>query len=557
VKDKEGKVYEVKKKEGSENAVVLSSANVSAIGKLPSYIGWAFHNEEHKGYFCNSQNIAEDAKILVALKNNVPNLWSYASSCDITVIDSISVDWYNAKLDTTGVTLDRLKFQTESFYVRLNGEKRDINKYIKVSDLKEENNTCELVVEESGSKKTKVIALFNLTTKAKASATDLRMEVEREIPGNPHRKDTYIERGGIASNNDMPLKSGSTLNFRVLNIKSPGDTIVYSNDSTQWFVNKVNIYTGSRFVHKVDPNESWIKAVMQNGDTMSVNLLPDPEIIVDGRIKLNYSAVRTNRSDTITARNYFNTALPRCKQKDVGAFINSAPHEIVVNVNRANAVDGIIHQGDASDGASIKPESYNILELANIQKDRDGAINNARIVSKLNDKDKDLVNKSILDGRANQQTEVLLLRIGRLSVANRNSLQTMINQKTENSAFMDTIRYEITKEDNISEWMTFHNNSPIGVNINIDDGRGGTIVQTEFTRLMAHELLHHWWTYFNEFDKLKWHVIRDKVNIYGYQLSDGLSTGSPADSNQGCSMGAGHERHNPEHAKVCTDQNNY
>ncbi len=74
---------------------------------------------------------------------------------------------------------------------------------------------------------------------------------------------------------------------------------------------------------------------------------------------------------------------------------------------------------------------------------------------------------------------------------------------------------------------------------------------------MAHELLHHWWSRFREFDKLKWKVIRDKISAYGYRLSDGLSTGSPIDSNRGCSMGAGHERHNHEHSKVCTDQNNY
>jgi hypothetical protein len=550
-------VYEVSVKEGEENAIVLSSASASAVGKLPSYIGWAFHNAEYKGYFCNSQNIKENEEILTALKKKEPNLWSFISSCDITVIDSVSVNWYNAKPDTSGVVLTRLKYQTESFYVRLNGKKQDISKYIRASDLKEGNNTCELVVEDSANKKAKVVALFNLTTKA--LKTGLQMEVEREILGNQHRKDTYINRGGIASNNDMPLKPGSILNFRVLNIKNTGDTIVCSNDSTQWFVNRVSKYTGSRFVHEVQPGESWIKALMQTGDTMSVNLLPSTEITVDGRIRLDYSAVRTNSSDTVTARNYFNTALPRCNQKEVGAFINSAPHEIGVNVVRNRAVNDTVYQGEVSAGAAAIENTYKVLELANIQKDGDGAIIDARLVSKLNINDKSWINSSIQDGQANQRTEVLLLQIGRLSVANRDSLQVMINRKAGNNAFIDTIRYEITKDDNISEWMTFHNDSPIYVNINIDDGRGGTIIQTEFTRLMAHELLHHWWTHFMQFDKLKWYVIRDKVNTsgYTYRLSDELRIGSPTDSNQGCSKGPGHERHNPEHAKVCTDQNNY
>ena len=79
--------------------------------------------------------------------------------------------------------------------------------------------------------------------------------------------------------------------------------------------------------------------------------------------------------------------------------------------------------------------------------------------------------------------------------------------------------------------------------------------ETNFRRLMAHELLHHWWTHFKKFEKLKWKVIRDRISVE--QLADGLSTGPAATSNRGCSAGIGHERHNPEHAKVCGNENNY
>jgi hypothetical protein len=216
-----------------------------------------------------------------------------------------------------------------------------------------------------------------------------------------------------------------------------------------------------------------------------------------------------------------------------------------------------LHQGEASDGASTKPNAYDVLDLENIQKDRDNAIIDAQLLSWLNDRDKDWIKSSISAGRANQRTEVLLLRIGHLSTANRDSLQTMIKRKVENNTFLDSVRYEITATDDVSEWITFHNDSSIDVNINLDNGYSGTIIQSEFTRLMAHELLPHWWMHFRQFDKLKWKVIRDKTATYDYRLSDGLSTGSAVDSNRECSMGAGHERHNPEHAKVCTEQNSY
>jgi hypothetical protein len=70
--------------------------------------------------------------------------------------------------------------------------------------------------------------------------------------------------------------------------------------------------------------------------------------------------------------------------------------------------------------------------------------------------------------------------------------------------------------------------------------------------------MRHPWTHFHKFDKLKWKVIRDKTVIHGYRLADGLATTSDKkDSNQNCSSGAGHERHNPEHKKVCEEQYKY
>ena len=90
-----------------------------------------------------------------------------------------------------------------------------------------------------------------------------------------------------------------------------------------------------------------------------------------------------------------------------------------------------------------------------------------------------------------------------------------------------------------------------------NDAKANTL-QSDFTRLMARELLHHhYWTHFERFRKLKWKIIREKQGVYGYRFADGLSSGNARDSNHGCSEGTGHERHNPEHVEVCNEQYNY
>jgi hypothetical protein len=227
------------------------------------------------------------------------------------------------------------------------------------------------------------------------------------------------------------------------------------------------------------------------------------------------------------------------------------------------AVNGILKGGEVEDGASVIDKLYEKLDLDNIHLDGDNAIMDVQLVSRINSEDRRHIINSIEYGRSNQRTEVLLNRIGRLSVAQRDSLQSIISRKdTSRISILDSIRYEIIANDDLSEWITFHNSSTIDVNLNLDNGSGSDITQAEFTRLMAHELLHHWWTHFKPFEKLKWKVIRDKKVTRGYQLADGLSSESPVDSNRGyqnqdCSSGPGHERYNPEHAKVCGDQKSY
>ena len=482
-------------------------------------------------------------------------------SCNIIIKDSLSIDWRNAVTEENGLKLTRSRLTTEVFYLRLNGVKYSINHYFKSTDLKEGNNTCELVVEDTDNKKSKVIALFSLqasgTVNEDELSTYLLMEVEREIPGNPHRIDYYRENTTIASQNDISLKTGADLKFRVWKVIG-NDTVICSNEETKWYRDNNLINQGIILNHQVISGEYDIKALLANGNSIKLTVKPDAAATIDGRIRLDYSRVSVNRNDTILSGNYFNAAYTRCNKSDLGNLIRQAPKEIVVYTERNSASGGIITQGEASDGAKIIESFYNELDLSNIHWDKDNAIIDAQLVSTINKMDRDNIINSIEVGKSNQRTEVLLHRIGRLSVTNREMIQSMINRKDETrTTILDTVKYEVTSEDDIKEWITFHTEPTINVDINLNDGYGSTINQAEFTRLMAHELLHHWWTHFKPFEKLKWKIIRDKADVNGYRLADGLSTGSPQDSNRGCSSGAGHERYNPEHAKVCTEQNKY
>jgi hypothetical protein len=107
---------------------------------------------------------------------------------------------------------------------------------------------------------------------------------------------------------------------------------------------------------------------------------------------------------------------------------------------------------------------------------------------------------------------------------------------------------------------TMHiNGKRIYVYINLNNGHDKKYIsEDEFIRLAVLELLHHWWTYSERFKKFKWYLIKERKSEYGLDFADELlTTATSATSNQGCSCGAGHEWHNPEHAKICKDQTLY
>ena len=298
-----------------------------------------------------------------------------------------------------------------------------------------------------------------------------------------------------------------------------------------------------------------MKLEIENWRYILINVNPDEVERLDGRIRLDYATI-TNPNDTTKARQYFNTAFStvnrRIVRNDLQNFINRAPKEIVVKVVNNPPVGGVLRGGEASDGADILPSKYDKLHLTGITKNVNIIIN-ARLISSLNLEDRNNITTSVNDGYLTQKTEILLLRIARLSTEQRDTLNAMIQRKAIRDTFLDSVRYEITTDDDndIKDWITFHNDLTIDANVNLNDGYGGRIAENEFIRLTAHELLHHWWTYFKRFDKLKWKVIKKLAGAEGYDLSDQFG------SNGACSEGPGHERYNPENQKTCTEQNNY
>ncbi|MDR3057465.1 MAG: hypothetical protein LBU84_04905, partial [Prevotella sp.] len=572
IQDKDGNVYDVQIQESDGECTISkseTSSSTTVITHLPAYIGYAYNVGEQKAYFCNSLNLKEKEEIVVALRSKIQAAWGgTAESCSISVKDSIAIDWYKAEIQDSIVKLTTARYTTETFYLKFNGQKTDITKdrkYIREEDLNGSSAVCELIVENTSPKTSKVIATFTLFPSTGATTEGYKiMEVERAIQNNSHRIDYYMGNYTIATNNDLPIKVNSTLKFSVKKVLINNDTIPASDDNTKWYVNDDEQFTGARFDYTVLEGVNTVKAILGNNvnDTIWIDVNPAAVERPDGRITPDFRAL-TARNDTVTARRYFNTTFStinrRIVRNDLSDFINNAPKEIVVKVVNNPPIGGILQGGEASDGAvATSDRIYKALSLISITKDANNVIIDARLISRLNPEDKNNITSSVNSGNINQKTEVLLLRIARLSTQQRDSLNAMIVRKNVRDTFLDSLRYEITADDDIAEWMTFHNDPTIEVNVNLNDGLSGRISEDKFIELTAHELLHHWWTYFRKFEKLKWKVIKDKESVLGYSLADELgNNGIPSEGFSGCSQGAGHERYNPENKKVCTGQGNY
>jgi hypothetical protein len=562
IKDADGNVFIVDKDNTEqEDDVSVTSASYASIKEYPCFVGYAFDMSDVNIYFCNTQNIDKQDELLNTLKSKIseqPNVGSVNSAivnCEIQVkSNGVYVSWYKAESSNS---LTKSEPAAMKFEVKLNEQvvNADGNSITIFPDnLTDGDNICELFMREQG----KITLIAKYTLKKYTDET-YRMEIERTIVPPDKRVDLYDDHFTVGTSNDAPFKPDEKirLSFKKINM-SNNDTTLHGNEQTQWYVNDVETYKGTYYNYTVQSgNNPEIKAVTETNTIRIILNVKQPTNVV-GNIKPDYSGV--SGADRDSAVIYYNNALPRCMTKDVGTFISNSPKSIVVRIEKHAATGGVVLQGEADDGAKTTVVAYNALDLQNISIDADNAVINARLISKLNLGNIDGIKQSVKDGNPTQKTEILISRIRRLSPTNADNLVQMIKEKRTDQNLLSSLEYEIIETDDVDEWITFHNVSPISVMINLTNLGNDAITntpQSDFTRIMAHELLHHQWTHFKKFEKLKWKIIRDKKNVHQYRLSDGLASDNSQDSNQRCSAGAGHERHNPEHSKVCTEQYNY
>jgi hypothetical protein len=563
IKDADGNTFIVDKDStGQDGDVSVTAASYAGVKEYPCFIGYALDRNENDLYFCNTQNVDKQDELLSALKLKIEeqpavgNINNANMNCEIQVkSNGVYMSWYKAENSNS---LTRTKPTTMKFEVKLNEQiVNEDGQSVTIMDnmLIDGDNVCELFMNEQG--KITLIAKYTLR---KYTDETYRMEVERTISPPDKRIDLYDDNFTVGTEDDVHFNTNENIRLSVKKInRTNKDTILYSNERTQWYVNDVKTYAGAYYNYTVQSgNNPVIKAVTEtNTIRIILNVKQPPNI--DGNISPDYSGL-TVQADKDSAHVYYDNALPRCMTQDVGTFIRNSPKPIVVRIEKHAAVGGTILQGEADDGAKITVDYYNKLYLKDITKDGDNAVMEARLISKLHSGDIIGITKSVEDGRPTQKTEILISRIRRLSPSNADNLVKMIKEKRTDQDLLNSLEYEITEGDDIDEWVTFHNSSPISLMINLSNLGNDAVANTprsDFTRLMAHELLHHHWTHFKKFEKLKWKIIRDKQNAYQYILSDGLASGNTQDSNQACSTGAGHERHNPEHSKVCNEQYNY
>ena len=575
IEDNEGNTYEVREdktnKEQCEMYKVISNASVEQQVSLPlpQYIGYIteYGSDVYTANFCNSQNIEKADEILSAIKGRLTGYWHYKQACDVQVVKEVEIGWKRAVLDTTTVKIDGIRYATETFYLSFKNNRYNItssNKLITIADLNNQIVNCRITMEDSISKSIKVISDFTLSPKVLQQPADstYMMEVKRSIQGNPNRVDYYTNMQGIATNNDVSLRAGDQLEFSMALAILGSDTIVVSNDSTVWYINNKKVGAGMNFTHTITNDSKSVKAMLSTGDTLFIDLFPIA-VDKDGRLELDYSNL-TNPKDTVRSVNYFNTALPSFKDRNnpkkvLYGLLDIAPKKIVVKMfpTLVSSIPNSIQKGEAVITSSTNPQTYSLLELDSIKVDANGDILNARLISRINDMDEIDIDWAIRQGRSTQKVDRLLYRIERLSISNANHIRQIIASKdTTQMSFLNSVRYEVTAADDISEWIEFNTGNTIDINMNMSAFSS----QSEFTKTTAHELLHIYWSVFYPFEKLKWIIIRDKVGTgsnYNYTLGDTLGNNSPIGEDCGCSTGPAHERNNPENKEICVGEKNY
>jgi hypothetical protein len=179
--------------------------------------------------------------------------------------------------------------------------------------------------------------------------------------------------------------------------------------------------------------------------------------------------------------------------------------------------------------------------------------NTAKLVRKL---DADQISQIKIAAEKKEMTALFTNIYNRIkkddeTLAEELKTNTLTGNYDEN--FIGSIRYELKPEE-ASEFIT------VGLEqmeIYLNDDVVGTI-QSDFNRILAHELRHLEQAYNHPYNRLKWYMIRVRSdNETKYKLGDNIEENKSPDCNKICSALDGHEMYNPENCEVCTEESKY
>jgi hypothetical protein len=137
------------------------------------------------------------------------------------------------------------------------------------------------------------------------------------------------------------------------------------------------------------------------------------------------------------------------------------------------------------------------------------------------------------------------------SIADIAKKTTVLNR--QDSITVNTMVRRVNPSE-VSDYVYFSGISTITVSYNDIVSRSSdenTSPSRQYYKTLVHEMGHISWSYINQFSNLRWYVARSRILETPYKLGDDLGKNHPIGTTDGCSVGSGHERNNPENIYVC------
>jgi hypothetical protein len=378
-----------------------------------------------------------------------------------------------------------------------------------------------------------------------------------KIVTKPNKKYFDGSTVGNVSNNDPKLAKQEELNMSLYNSLATGDTLM---PKPLWLINNYQ-KGGSNIIIRVDT----VETINIYPDSITYQINPNNGAII---ITLNKEPMDPNNTgrfiwdvswlrgrDTTVAKTLFTYCENKLKIKDINMYN--------IMKNNFNPIIRPLYANDQVDttfrkiGLEGLTYSFTFPSLArldllksSIKKivvNGDSIINNDFIlISKLKLTEINLIESATPSGDTTGIIGIILNKLRRIPATRKmaDTLKNNILAHTNNSAFNARIFFMVTALE-VPDYLTFDlaTGSIHRLNFTILGSN-----QIDFGKVFYHELLHVYYPYTHQLDKLRWMVVREKQAVYGYKLGNELG------KNGYCSAGEGHEWYNPENAAVCNGE---